>query len=107
LAALYNAAGLLVLPSFYEGFGLTVLEAMACGTPVVCSDRGSLPEVASDAALLINPDDVDGLAKAMERALEDEPLRAQMRERGLANVQRFSWEKTAQQTLDIYRRLTA
>ena len=107
LVALYNAAGLLVLPSFYEGFGLTVLEAMACGTPVVCSDRGSLPEVTGDAALLINPDDVDGLAKAMERALEDEPLRAQMRERGLANVKRFSWEKTAQQTLDIYRRLTA
>ena len=104
--ALYNAAGLLVLPSFYEGFGLTVLEAMACGTPVVCSDRGSLPQVAGDAALFINPDDLDGLANAMERALEDESLRAQMRERGFANVKRFSWEKTAQQTLDIYRRLT-
>jgi len=66
LIALYNAAALFVLPSFYEGFGLPVLEAMACGTPVVCSERGSLPEVAGDAALLVNPDDLDGLASAME-----------------------------------------
>ena len=105
--ALYNAAALLVLPSFYEGFGLPVLEAMACGTPVVCSERGSLPEIAGDAALLINPDDLDGLAAAMERALDDEPLRAQLRSRGFANVARFSWEKTARETLDIYRRMTA
>jgi len=106
LVALYNAAGLLVLPSFYEGFGLTVLEAMACGTPVVCSERGSLPEVAGDAALLVNPDDLDELTNAMQRALEDETLRAQLRERGLGNVKRFSWEKTARETLDIYKRVT-
>ena len=105
LVALYNAAGLLVLPSFYEGFGLTVLEAMACGTPVVCSERGSLAEIAGDAALLINPDDLDGLAMAMKRLLEDESLRAQMRARGLANVARFSWEKTTRETLAIYRAL--
>jgi len=105
LVALCNAAALLVLPSFYEGFGLPVLEAQACGTPVVCSERGSLPEIAGDAALLINPDDLDGLADAMERALEDEPLRAQLRERGFANVKRFSWEKTARETLNIYHNL--
>jgi glycosyltransferase involved in cell wall biosynthesis len=105
LVALYNAAALLVLPSFYEGFGLPVLEAMACGTPVVCSGRGSLPEIAGDAALLVNPDDLDGLSAAMERTLEDESLRPQMRERGLANVARFSWEKTAQETLTIYHKL--
>ena len=106
LVALYNAAALLVLPSFYEGFGLTVLEAMACGTPVVCSERGSLPEIAGGAALLVNPDDLDGLASAMERALDDEPLLAQLREQGFANVARFSWEKTARETLEIYRRMT-
>jgi glycosyltransferase involved in cell wall biosynthesis len=105
LVALYNAAALLVLPSFYEGFGLPVLEAMACGIPVVCSERGSLPEIAGDAARLVNPDDLDGLAASMERVLEDEPLRAQMRSRGLANIARFSWEKTAKETLDIYRAL--
>ena len=65
----------------------------------------SLPEIAGDAALLINPDDVDGLAHAMQRALEDEALRTQMRQRGLANAARFSWEKTARETLDIYRRI--
>ena len=107
LVALYNAAALLVLPSFYEGFGLPVLEAMACGTPVVCSERGSLPEIAGDAALLVNPDDLDRLASAMERALDDEPLRAQLRSRGFANVARFSWEKTARETVEIYRRMTA
>jgi glycosyltransferase involved in cell wall biosynthesis len=103
LVAFYNSARLLGLPSFYEGFGLTVLEAMACGTPVVCSERGSLPEVAGDAALLINPDDLDGLANAMERAMEDEPLRAQMRSRGLAQAAKFSWEKTARETAALYR----
>ena len=102
LAALYNAAALLVLPSFYEGFGLPVLEAMACGTPVVCSERGSLSEIAGDAALLINPDDLDGLAVAMKRVLEDESLQAHMRARGFANVARFSWEKTTRETLAIY-----
>ena len=107
LVALYNAAALLVLPSFYEGFGLPALEAMACGTPVVCSERGSLPEIAGDAALLVNPDDLDGLASAMERALDDEPLRVQLRSRGFANVARFSWEKAARETVEIYRRMTA
>jgi glycosyltransferase involved in cell wall biosynthesis len=105
LVALYNSASLLVLPSFYEGFGLPVLEAMACGTPVACSDRGSLAEVAGDAALFVNPDDLDGLADAMERVLEDETLRAQLRSRGFANVARFSWVKAARETLSIYRTL--
>jgi len=105
LVALYNAASLFVLPSFYEGFGLPVLEAMACGAPVICSDRGSLPEVAGDAALLINPDDPAGLADALERVLEDDRFRAQMRERGWANVRRFSWAKTAKETLNIYKQV--
>lgn len=105
LVALYNAAALLALPSFYEGFGLPVLEAMACGAPVVCSERGSLPEIAGDAALLINPDDIDGLTAAMQRVLEDESLCVQMRERGFLNVRRFSWEKTARETASLYRQV--
>jgi len=103
LPALYSAARLFVLPSVYEGFGLPVLEAMACGTPVVCSNASSLPEVAGDAALLVEPHDVDGLAAALQRALSDEALRRQMIERGLAQAARFSWEKAARETLAVYR----
>jgi glycosyltransferase involved in cell wall biosynthesis len=103
LPALYSAARLFVLPSVYEGFGLPVLEAMACGTPVVCSQASSLPEVAGDAALLVEPYDVDGLAAALQRALSDEALRRQMIERGLGQAARFSWAKAARETLAVYR----
>jgi glycosyltransferase involved in cell wall biosynthesis len=105
LVALYNAAELLAFPSRYEGFGMPVLEAMACGTPVVCSSSSSLPEVAGDAALLVPPDDSDALAQALGQALEDGVLRQQMRNRGLTQAARFSWEQTARQTLAIYEKV--
>jgi glycosyltransferase involved in cell wall biosynthesis len=105
LLGLYNAARLLVHPAFYEGFGLPPLEAMACGTPVVVSNTSSLPEVVADAALLVDPTDVDGMAVAIWRLLSDNALRQQMIHKGLKRARLFSWRKAAQQTLEIYRRL--
>jgi glycosyltransferase involved in cell wall biosynthesis len=99
LPALYRGAALFAFPSLYEGFGLPVLEAMACGVPVVCSNASSLPEVAGDAALLVDSLDTDGLAAAMARALEDAGLRQEMSARGLAQASRFTWEKAARQLL--------
>jgi glycosyltransferase involved in cell wall biosynthesis len=103
LPALYNAATLLALPSRYEGFGLPVLEAMACGTPVVCSNTSSLPEVAGQAALLVSPEDVQGWAEAITRLWNDDALLAQMRERGFAQAARFTWEHAARKTIEVYQ----
>ena len=105
LPALLSGASLFVFPSLYEGFGLPVLEAMACGTPVVCSNVSSLPEVAGEAAILVDPLDVEELATAMERVLGDEELRAELTERGFEQARRFSWEKCARQTLDVLERV--
>lgn len=100
---LYNAATLFVYPSRYEGFGLPVAEAMRCGLPVITSNVSSLPEVAGDAALTVNPEDVDALAAAMLHLLEEAPEQLQiMRTRGIRQASRFSWERTAAQTADVY-----
>lgn len=99
LPTLYRGAALFAFPSLYEGFGLPVLEAMACGVPVICSNRSSLPEVAGEAALLTNPLDVDAMSNAITRALEDSVLRAQMVDRGLAQAANFSWQQSAHQLL--------
>jgi glycosyltransferase involved in cell wall biosynthesis len=99
LPALYRGATLFVFPSLYEGFGLPVLEAMACGVPAVCSNASSLPEVAGDAALLVDPHDTDELTSAMVRGLEDTALRQEMVAKGLAQAAGFTWEQAARQLL--------
>lgn len=103
LVYLYNAAKIFAFPSRYEGFGLPPLEAMACGTPVVTSNVSSLPEVVGDAALLVDPEDIDGLAVAMWRLLSEENLRRELRAKGLKRAQTFSWERAARATLQVYR----
>ncbi len=105
LPALYTGAQALALPSLYEGFGLPALEAMATGTPVVCSDRASLPEIVGDAGVLVNPLDVDAISDGLRRVLCEPDLRSQLRERGLAQASRFSWDESARQTLAVYRKL--
>jgi glycosyltransferase involved in cell wall biosynthesis len=98
---LMAGAQLFVLPSLYEGFGLPVAEALACGVPVVCANASSLPEVAGDAALLVDPTDVDALAGAMRRALTDEDLRRELIARGFQQAARFSWDRCAAETLAV------
>ncbi len=105
LPALYAAAAAFVFPSLYEGFGLPVLEAMACGAPVICSAVSSLPETAGDAALLVDPTDVDALAAALARVLVEPSLAADLRARGFAQAARFTWERTAAETLSMYRQV--
>lgn len=105
LAYLYNAAVCLAHPAFYEGFGLTTLEALACGTPAVVSNVASLPEVVGDAALLVEPEDIDGLTVALWRLLTDQDLRDHLRAKGLQRAATFSWQRTARETLDVYRKV--
>ncbi|MCL7454911.1 MAG: glycosyltransferase family 4 protein [Anaerolineae bacterium] len=105
LLYLYNAAQLLAHPAFYEGFGLPPLEAMACGLPVIASNVASLPEVVGDAGLLIDPHDVDELTVGMWRVLTDEELRREMIDKGLRQAARFSWDRAAAETLEIYRQV--
>jgi glycosyltransferase involved in cell wall biosynthesis len=105
LVYLYNAAKLFVFPSFYEGFGLPPLEAMACGTPVIASNVSSLPEVVGDAGILVDPNDVEALTVAMWRVLSDENLQREMRDKGLKRAATFSWKRAAQETLAVYRRV--
>ena len=103
LPALLSAAEAFVYPSVYEGFGLPPLEAMACGTPVLCSDASSLPEVVGQAGLLLPPTDAAAWAAALQRILSDAPLRADLRERGLARARQFTWEAAAKHTLAVYK----
>ncbi len=105
LAALYRLAGVFVFPSLYEGFGLPPLEAMASGTPVVTSNVSSLPEVAGDAAILVDPHDPDAIADAIYCVLTDRALRDSLRQKGLARAQQFSWETSVRRVREIYRQV--
>ena len=103
LACLYSAATALVFPSLYEGFGLPVLEAMACECPVICSNAASLPEVAGDAAFFVDPGSAEELASAMDKVVEDGALRNSLIQKGVKRAAQFSWATAAEKTLDVFR----
>jgi glycosyltransferase involved in cell wall biosynthesis len=105
LRIFYDAAKIFIFPSLYEGFGLPPLEAMAHGTPVVTSNVSSLPEVVGNAAVLVNPENVFEIMRALHRVLTDQPLRERMKERGYQQATKFSWEKSVRRVLDVYRQV--
>ena len=105
IGPLLQGADLFAFPSLYEGFGLPVLDAQQEGIPVICSTAASLPEVAGDGALLFDPLSVEAMQEALRAGLSDEPLRERLRVRGRANAAKFSWDRTARQTLDVYRQI--
>jgi glycosyltransferase involved in cell wall biosynthesis len=107
LPALYSGAACVAFPSLYEGFGFPILEGMACGTPVVTANVSSLPEVAGEDALMVNPLDVDELTNAIRRLLEDTALREDLIGRGFERVKQFTWANSAQHLLEIYRTVLA
>ncbi|TMC22192.1 MAG: glycosyltransferase family 4 protein [Chloroflexi bacterium] len=104
---MYSGASLFVFPSLYEGFGLDPLEAMACGAPVVCSNRTSLPEVVGDAAITVDPADLSALVSAMHSVLTNNELQADLRARSLKRAALFSWQRTAEETLAVYEETLA
>jgi glycosyltransferase involved in cell wall biosynthesis len=106
LAVMYRLAGVFVFPSLYEGFGLPPLEAMASGTPVVTSNVSSLPEVAGDAALLVDPYVPEAIGDAIYRVLTDEALRCGLRQRGIARARQFSWGASVSRVREIYGQVT-
>lgn len=106
LVGLYNTATVFVLPSLYEGFGFPVLEAMQCGCPVVTTKQGSLREVAGDAAHFVDPKDIDSIAKGIEEVFYSKKLQDTLQKKGLIQAKKFSWEKTAEETVKIYEELS-
>ena len=107
LIALYKEAACFVLPSLYEGFGLPILEAMKYGCPVITSNVSSMPEAGGDAALYVNPEDVEDIAKKIESLLDNDSLRRELIEKGYKQIKKFSWEKTARETLDALGKIAS
>ena len=105
MPALYSGAKLFVFPSLYEGFGLPPLEAMRCGVPVVVSDNSSLPEVAGEAGIYVNAKDADSIAEGIQKGLYDENLRAVSIRKGFLQSQKFSWKKSADQIINVYKEI--
>jgi glycosyltransferase involved in cell wall biosynthesis len=105
LVSLYSSATVFVMPSIYEGFGLPVLEAMACGCPVVTTREGSLPEVAGEAAYYVDAKDADSIVKGIEKVSSDEKLRSELSKKGLEQAKKFSWRKTAEDTMGVYKKI--
>jgi glycosyltransferase involved in cell wall biosynthesis len=105
VALLYSGASLMVYPSLYEGFGLPILEAMACGCPVICSNTSSMPEVAGNAAILVSPKDETGLAEAIDTVMQDREYSKQLIESGHKRAGEFSWDYTAQKTVSIFEKV--
>jgi len=103
LVAVYNLATVFILPSLYEGFGLPILEAMACGCPVITSKEGSLKEVAGDAAFYIDAYDVESIVAGIKKVFDDQKLQKELSEKGLEQVKKFSWKKTAEETINAYK----
>lgn len=105
LVAIYNLASVVLLPSFYEGFGLPILEAQVCGTVIITSNVSSMSEIAGDGAILVNPYKVEEIKNAIGRIIRDKKLRDELIRKGFENVKRFSWEKTAKETIAVYKKV--
>jgi glycosyltransferase involved in cell wall biosynthesis len=105
LPAIYNLSRALVFPSFYESFGIPILEAMSCGTPVICSRTSAMPEIAGKGAIYVNPYDINEIAEAMLRIIEDEDLYAELSTEAFQRSKLFSWDETAKKTLSLYKAL--
>lgn len=106
LVALYNCATVFVMPSLYEGFGLPILEAMACGCPVITSKEGSLPEIAGDAAYYVDAYSIESIAKGIVAVFHDEKMQKELTEKGLAQAKKFTWKNTAEKTMQVYEKVS-
>lgn len=105
LVCVYNLASMTLFPSYYEGFGLPILESQSCGTPVITSNISSMPEVAGDSAILVNPNSVEEISHAINMILNDKEQRAKLVKEGYENIKRFSWSKAAQETIKVYEKV--